>query len=396
VRQGILSLPAALKTIGLIPGIIAILGFGILTTYSGYILVQFFRRYPMVTNLVDCAQVLDKRFGAFFGAAFILNLVLICASANITMSVALNTLSNHALCTVAFMAFPHIVCWMLCLPRKLTFAAALSWVCTISIVAAVLIVMIALGVAGPRAPPGFEVSITLVGKPTFVETVNALLNIAFAFAGNQSFISVMAEMRDASKDFPPALFMQKSFEVIIYIIVACVIYGLAGDAVTSPALGSAAAIPAKIAYGVLIPSVLGTGLIIGITAIKVRISHVKERPTTTNLFPVHVRRNHAPLQAARNQRPQRLHLVPMDRDRYAILAGLLHRLQRDPNFQLHPEHHCGHLHQLVHLRINIGAIFAFELGAEAQHKAEVGARMPQLCDSLHDCFLDGGRAVHVA
>ncbi|KAH3907525.1 hypothetical protein HBI56_159460 [Parastagonospora nodorum] len=268
VGIGILSLPAALKTIGLIPGIIAILGFGILTTYSGYILVQFFRRYPMVTNLVDCAQVLDKRFGAFFGAAFILNLVLICASANITMSVALNTLSNHALCTVAFMAFPHIVCWMLCLPRKLTFAAALSWVCTVSIVAAVLIVMIALGVAGPRAPPGFEVSITLVGKPTFVETVNALLNIAFAFAGNQSFISVMAEMRDASKDFPPALFMQKSFEVVIYIIVACVIYGLAGDAVTSPALGSAAAIPAKIAYGVLIPSVLGTGLIIGITAIK--------------------------------------------------------------------------------------------------------------------------------
>lgn len=166
------------------------------------------------------------------------------------------------------MALPHIVCWMLCIPRKLTFAAALSWVCTVSIVAAVLIVMIALGVAGPRAPPGFDVSITLVGKPTFVETVNALLNIAFAFAGNQSFISVMAEMRDASKDFPPALFMQKSFEVVIYIIVACVIYGLAGDAVTSPALGSAAEIPAKVAYGILIPSVLGTGLIIGITAIK--------------------------------------------------------------------------------------------------------------------------------
>jgi hypothetical protein len=75
-------------------------------------------------------------------------------------------------------------------------------------------------------------------------------------------------MRNAPKDFPPALFMQKSFEVVVYIVVACVIYGLAGDAVTSPALGSAPAIPAKIAYGILIPSVLGTGLVIGITAIK--------------------------------------------------------------------------------------------------------------------------------
>ena len=107
-----------------------------------------------------------------------------------------------------------------------------------------------------------------MGNPTFVETINALLNIAFAFAGNQSFISVMAEMRNAQTDFAPALFMQKSFEVVIYAVVACVTYALAGDAVTSPALGSAPEIPAKIAYGILLPSVLGTGLLIGITAIK--------------------------------------------------------------------------------------------------------------------------------
>ena len=128
--------------------------------------------------------------------------------------------------------------------------------------------MIALGVAGPKNSPDLGVHITLVGKPTFVETVNALLNIAFAFAGNQSFMSVMAEMRDAGREFPPALFMQKSFEVVMYVVVACVIYGLAGDSVTSPALGSAPTIPAKVAYGILLPSVLGTGLVIGITAIK--------------------------------------------------------------------------------------------------------------------------------
>ena len=180
----------------------------------------------------------------------------------------MNSISGHALCTVAFIAIPHVLCWALCIPRKLTFAAIFSWVCTVSVVAAVIIVMVALGVSGPSAPPGFEVNIVLVGKPTFVETVNSLLNIAFAFAGNQSFISVMAEMRDPGKDFPPALFMQKGFEVVVYVVVACVIYALAGDAVTSPALGSAPILPAKIAYGILIPSVLGTGLVIGITAIK--------------------------------------------------------------------------------------------------------------------------------
>jgi hypothetical protein len=86
VGIGILSLPSALKTLGLIPGIIAIFGFGFLTTYCGYILVQFYRRYPMVTNLVDCAfYVGGKPFEIFLGIAFVFNLILICASANITM-----------------------------------------------------------------------------------------------------------------------------------------------------------------------------------------------------------------------------------------------------------------------------------------------------------------------
>jgi hypothetical protein len=86
VGIGILSLPSALKVLGIVPGIIAILGFGTLTTYCGYILVQFYRRYPMVTNLVDCAfYVGGKPFEIFLGVAFVFNLVLICASANITL-----------------------------------------------------------------------------------------------------------------------------------------------------------------------------------------------------------------------------------------------------------------------------------------------------------------------
>lgn len=40
VGIGVLSLPSALKTLGLIPGIIAILGFGMLTAYCGYIMVK--------------------------------------------------------------------------------------------------------------------------------------------------------------------------------------------------------------------------------------------------------------------------------------------------------------------------------------------------------------------
>lgn len=48
VSLGILSLPAVIAKVGLIGGLIAIVGLGIFTTYSGYLLWQFRMRYPQV------------------------------------------------------------------------------------------------------------------------------------------------------------------------------------------------------------------------------------------------------------------------------------------------------------------------------------------------------------
>lgn len=141
--------------------------------------------------------------------------------------------------------------------------------CTISIVAAVLIVMISLGVSDPQnAPPGWNKEVALWGDPTFQEGFNSILNISFAFAGNQAFITVMAEMADAGRDFTPALFILQSFAIPTYTIVGAVIYALSGQYTTSPALGSAPVIPAKVAYGVLFPCLLGTSLVFGHTSIK--------------------------------------------------------------------------------------------------------------------------------
>jgi len=57
VGIGILSLPSVMHTIGLIPGIICIVAFGILATYTAYILIQFYRRYPQIRDVVDVARV---------------------------------------------------------------------------------------------------------------------------------------------------------------------------------------------------------------------------------------------------------------------------------------------------------------------------------------------------
>jgi hypothetical protein len=139
VGLGMLSLPAALQTLGLIPGMIAIVGLGILTGYTAYVLLQFYRRYPDIANIADCGRKIGGRWlEAFVGVAFVINLCLTCASAGLTMSIALNSMSDHALCTVGFIAFPIMACWALCIPRSLEFVAQMGIPSTVSIVAAVI------------------------------------------------------------------------------------------------------------------------------------------------------------------------------------------------------------------------------------------------------------------
>jgi amino acid permease len=141
-----------LHTIGLIPGIITsefsthllltypslthipVIALGMLATYTAYILIQFYRRYPSIRDVVDVGRIMGgKPLEIIVGVAHVLNICLICASANVTLSIALNTMTEHALCTVGFIGIPMIMCWLLCMPRSLNFAGWFGIPATISI-----------------------------------------------------------------------------------------------------------------------------------------------------------------------------------------------------------------------------------------------------------------------
>lgn len=49
ISLGILSLPSVLASIGMVPGIILIVGLGVLATYTGFVLGQFKLAYPHVS-----------------------------------------------------------------------------------------------------------------------------------------------------------------------------------------------------------------------------------------------------------------------------------------------------------------------------------------------------------
>ena len=62
-----------------------------------------------------------------------------------------------------------------------------------------------------------------------------MLNVAFAYAGNQAFVTVMCEMRDPSKDFTPAILWLNVIAIPLYVIIGCVVYSFAGQYVVAPA-----------------------------------------------------------------------------------------------------------------------------------------------------------------
>ncbi|KAF4470610.1 neutral amino acid permease [Fusarium albosuccineum] len=267
---GILSLPACLKILGIIPGLIAIVTIGILTWYSGILLHQFYCKHPHVVNMVDMVGVMGgRRWEIVAAVGILIQLLMTCASSAITLSVILNTISEHAMCTVGFIGVGALIIWLFCLPRTIKFVSQSGVPCFLSIIIASLIVIISLGVNKPtQAPEGWKADIVIATSPDFKQVFNACLRVFFAYAGNVAYCSYMAEMRDPVRDFSFGLTWLFGVSIVVYSTVAIAIYCLAGEFTTSPALGSAPLVFAKAAYGVIIPAVLTTGLSNGHIGIK--------------------------------------------------------------------------------------------------------------------------------
>ncbi|KAJ5113272.1 Amino acid transporter transmembrane [Penicillium angulare] len=255
ISLGILSLPAAVAGLGLVPALIVLIGLGLLATYTGYIIGQFKWRYPHISSMADAGEVLMGRFGReLFGTAQLLFLIFIMASHILTFTVAMNVITKHGTCTLVFGVVGMILSCFLSLPRTLANVSWLSLVSFISILSAVIITMVALGVENPGA----------VVQP-FIETnlvtgFMSAANIAFSYVSHNTFFTFMAELENP-RDFPKALALLQTVDMTLYIIASVVIYRYAGSSVESPALGSASPLVSRIAYGIALPTIVIAGVI---------------------------------------------------------------------------------------------------------------------------------------
>lgn len=108
-------------------------------------------------------------------------LVFIMGSHVLTFSIMMNVLTDHSMCTIWFMVIGTVISFILTLPRTLKSVSHLSILSFASVLAAILITMIGVGVKG-RAP-GVEIEPTT--DASFHKAFIGVMNIVFAY-GMQS------------------------------------------------------------------------------------------------------------------------------------------------------------------------------------------------------------------
>ncbi len=212
------------------------------------------------------------------------------ASAYLSISIALNAMSLHATCTQVFVIVALIVCACLASIQTLDRVSYIGWVGLFSIVGAILTLAISVGVedrpaAAPQDGP-WDKDLRIVSvkeicivwptppetaadplspsrsaQPTFAAAMNAVCTLLFAYGSTPAYMNVVAEMRDP-RGFTKAAVTAQSVMTAVYLSLSIVVYYYCGQYVASPALGSAGALMKRICYGIALPGLITSGLLI--------------------------------------------------------------------------------------------------------------------------------------
>lgn len=270
ISLGILSLPAVIATVGLVPGIVLMLVMGMLATYSGLVMGEFRQAYPWVQSFGDAGEVMGRTIGMgrlfqeVFGGAQTIFQIFVMGSHLLTWTICLNNLSSTGTCTIVWAVVGLVVFWVLNLPRTLKGASYMSFISFFSIFTAVLVTMIDVGIEKPIGSTSLDVA----NKLPFTSAFLAVTNIAVAFSGHSCFFSIMSEFKKP-EDWPKALAMLQICDTTIYLIAAVVIYVYTGPDVPSPALTAAGSGKIRKAiWGIAIPTIVIAGVIYGHVAAK--------------------------------------------------------------------------------------------------------------------------------
>lgn len=263
VALGSLSLPGSFDTVGMAAGVIITFVVGLLTLYTAYVVGAASNKYQdQVHSYSDLSTLMWGKWGGeLTGIAFVIFLTLANGSHALTGAIALETISDHRGCNLLWSGISAIVLFILALPKTFADQSWLGVADFISIIAAILITIIATGVSshGGRGVE-FHVATPSNPAPPFSEVIVAVVNIAFAFSFVVNQPSFMTELKHR-KDFMKSVTLLVVAEWIIYILTGALIYAFVGVGVPSPALLASGHLVRRIGFGVALVVIFVSGSI---------------------------------------------------------------------------------------------------------------------------------------
>lgn len=85
-----------------------------------------------------------------------------------------------------------------------------------------------------------------------MEAISSIGGLVFAYAGTPAFFNIVAEMKNP-RQYNKALIACQGIITVMYIVIGIVVYYFCGSYVASPALGSAGVTMKKVCYGLALP-----------------------------------------------------------------------------------------------------------------------------------------------
>ncbi|KAK4161028.1 transmembrane amino acid transporter protein-domain-containing protein [Cladorrhinum sp. PSN259] len=264
VALGSLSLPGVFATLGMVAGVILCVSIGLVAMYASYVIGQMKLKYPDLQHYTDAGRMMFGKYGyEVISIMFILQLVFTTGSHVLTGAIMFNNITENGACTIVFTVVSAILLFLLAIPPTFSEMAILGYIDFASIMAAILITIIATGITAGNSAAGLsgvEWSAWPKENLSFYEGFIAVTNIVFAYSFALCQFSFMDEMHTPS-DFDKSIVALGVFEIFLYTLTGALVYAFVGPDVQSPALLSAGPTVSKVAFGVAIPVIFISGSI---------------------------------------------------------------------------------------------------------------------------------------
>ena len=195
---------------------------------------------------------------------FFLQLVLVTGSQVFTGTIAfIRIVDEPELCALIWGVISAILLFCLAIPPTFHEFAVLGYVDFVSIVAAILVAMIATGIESHGGNNLSSSATWTMWPPADISFSSAFVsttNIVFAYSYTVCQYSFVAEMH-APEDYMKSIWLLGSLEIAIYTLRGAIIYSFVGSEVESPALLSASKTVSRAAFGIALPVIFISGSI---------------------------------------------------------------------------------------------------------------------------------------